>query len=326
MGCPSPERTAPVTGRGEGKSFKKWGLFDGGLPPFGIAAFWLVIGLVNAWYVGWVLFEISLVGPSMSDWDVFSAAAAAVGNQQSPYVVDAFRWSPVAAYLLIPLTSIPFWSWVILHFVAVAALPDRRIAALLLISAPFIQDVSFGNLLTFSFVLAWLAIRGGAIATWAFLSLALLVPRPLYVPIVAWLLWQRPEWRLRFAVLFLIHGALVLATGFAVPWIARLIATDTQIDFAFNLGPSRLIGPVWLIVAIPLATWLTRRGRLGLASLMASPYWLPYYFMFPLLELGARSSCVHQSAARTQTAASRSTYARTQPPDSSSQSASGDPG
>lgn len=34
-----------------------------------------------------------------------------------------------------------------------------------------------------------------------------------------------------------------------------------------------------------LAIALTWRGRLGLASMAASPYWLPYYFLMLLLEL-----------------------------------------
>ena len=41
----------------------------------------------------------------------------------------------------------------------------------------------------------------------------------------------------------------------------------------------------WLLIGVPLATWLTVKGRPGFASLAASPYWLPYYLLFLLLEL-----------------------------------------
>jgi hypothetical protein len=36
---------------------------------------------------------------------------------------------------------------------------------------------------------------------------------------------------------------------------------------------------------VPLAAWLTLRGKLGWASLAISPYLLPYYFQMLGLEL-----------------------------------------
>jgi hypothetical protein len=45
------------------------------------------------------------------------------------------------------------------------------------------------------------------------------------------------------------------------------------------------MGQWWLVVGIPLAAWLTVRGRVGWAALAASPDWLPYYLLMPILEL-----------------------------------------
>ena len=45
-----------------------------------------------------------------------------------------------------------------------------------------------------------------------------------------------------------------------------------------------------MVIGLPLAAWLTWKGRLGLASLAASPYWLPYYLLMLLLELPIRTA------------------------------------
>ena len=113
---------------------------------------------------------------------------------------------------------------------------------------------------------------------------------PAQLPILVWILWQRPDWRIRFAVLLLVHTGGVVATGWGTEWVGRLLTSGDQIDFAFNLGPSRIVGYPWLLIGLPLAAWLTVKGRLGSASLLASPYWLPYYFMFPLMDIGPKAA------------------------------------
>jgi hypothetical protein len=37
-------------------------------------------------------------------------------------------------------------------------------------------------------------------------------------------------------------------------------------------------------IGLTLAAWLTWRGKLGLASLAASPYWLLHYFLILMLD------------------------------------------
>jgi len=52
----------------------------------------------------------------------------------------------------------------------------------------------------------------------------------------------------------------------------------------FNWLPSRFIGMAWVPVGVALAAWLTLRGRLGLASVVISPYLLANYWLMLLLE------------------------------------------
>jgi hypothetical protein len=197
----------------------------------------------------------------------------------------AFRYSPLAAWLFGLLAPMGLTAWRLAHLAALAFLRDWRLIALVLISYPFWFDVETGNLLTFVAVSGVAALRGSRIGTGIYLALFLLVPRPLAVPLAAWLLWQRPEWRIPFAAMFVAQAAVVALLGLAGPWLGALLGSSSEFHADLNLGPTAVIGAWWLIIAIPLAAWLTLRGRLGLASVMASPYWLPYYFLMLLLEL-----------------------------------------
>jgi len=107
------------------------------------------------------------------------------------------------------------------------------------------------------------------------------------IPIVLWLLWQHPRWRLPFLVVFAIHLGLVLLTGLGNEWIGAILLLDPIMQtWIFNVGPSRIIGVWWLVIGIPLAAWSLTRGRVGWAGLLASPYLNPYYLLFALLPNG----------------------------------------
>ena len=113
----------------------------------------------------------------------------------------------------------------------------------------------------------------------------LLIPRPLMIPVAVWLIWKRPEWRLPFATALVVHGVAVLALGWAGDWGTAMLAAGEDVAIPSNVGPSRFIGTIpWLVVGLPLAVWLTWKGRVGLASLAASPYWLPYYLLMLALD------------------------------------------
>lgn len=178
------------------------------------------------------------------------------------------------------------WGWSALHLAVLPLLRDWRLIALVGTSWPFWTDIHAGNGVTFVFVAAALALASSRAGTWATSALALLIPRPLIVPLILWILWKRPEWRGRFAALFVIHAALVLATGWGNEWLTVLIGSSRD-EFAngFNMAPSSIIGPWWTVIGVPLAAWLTWKGRVGLSGLALAPYWFSYYLLFGFLDL-----------------------------------------
>ena len=226
------------------------------------------------------------------DWHYFQFVADAAARGQDVYGVlqpDStlpwLRWSPIAAYLMIPVFAAGIWVWRAVDVATVFALRDWKMIAITLTCLPFWLDLRLGNIVTICFVAAALAVRGGKIATPLYLGLCLLVPRPLMAPVAVWLLWKRPEWRIPFLVAALAEIAAVAAMGYLPDWWHVLTSSTGEIGNSVNLAPSRLIGEAWMLAGLPLAAWLTWRGRLGLASLAASPYWLPYYLLFGLLEM-----------------------------------------
>lgn len=222
------------------------------------------------------------------DWDNYLEAArrypiGTVYDWHEPYF---YRYAPQLAWLFGALPSVGLLAWRAAHFVALALLPSRRLGVLLLVSYPFWFDVNTGNLMIFVLLAAAWAYRGNAIATGIYLALCLLVPRPIMLPLLAWILWQRPAWRLPFLGIAVVVVLTALPTGYLWSWIGSLAQLGPdEIANDFNLSPSRFIGLAWLVVGVPLAAWLTLRRRLGWASLAISPYLLPYYLQMLGLEL-----------------------------------------
>ena len=203
-----------------------------------------------------------------------------------------FRWSPLAAYLLLPVVAMGVWAWRAVHLVVLLALRDWRLILITLLFWPFWADVEQGSVLTLGFVAAAVALRGSRIGGALYLGMCLLIPRPLMAPVAAWLLWRNPGWRVPFAAAALAQVAVLAAMGRLVPWVRVLAGSGSEMLSRANMGPSVLLGWWWLAIGIPLAASLAYRGRLGLASLAASPYWLLYYPVFLLLEF------IRPSAAR----------------------------
>ena len=222
------------------------------------------------------------------DWDNYLEAArrfplGTLYDWQEPYY---FRYAPQLAPLFGLLGSVGLLLWRAAHFAALAAMPSRRLALVLLVSYPFWFDVVTGNLIVFIVLAAAWALRGNGLATGIYLALCILVPRPLMVPLLAWILWQRPRWRLPFAGMVAAGLLTALPTGYLAVWIGSLLQSSArEIANDFNLSPSRWVGLAWLIIGLPLAAWLTVRRRIGWASLAISPYLLPYYLQMLGLEL-----------------------------------------
>lgn len=220
------------------------------------------------------------------DWEVIKHGAELILGGDSPYGDPKYRWSPVAAWMSVPLFAIPYWGWVLLHVAAILGLRDWRASAIALISWPFWQDAGVGNVIAFVVLAGWWALRGNRFAALIYLGLCILMPRPLMLPVAAWLLWTNPWTRWPAVAMFVGHAVLVALSGYGFEWFG-VLANTARVDMVnpYAIGPAKLIGTVWFVIGIPLALLLTRLGRLGLAGLAASPYWLPYYLLFLLLEL-----------------------------------------
>ena len=273
------------------------------LPPLPLAALGLALVLANVWFTAWTIAEL-IAYPTPVDWVLFTTAADRIRSGMDPYGFDvaheSFRWSPVAAWLFVPISALGPLLWRVLHVAALLALP-RRVAFIALVSWPFWFDFATGNVMTFLFVLAFLALRGSRWAAIGIIVLTILVPRPLMLPLAAWLLW-RQRWLWPWAIgLFVAHAGALLVVGWTDAWVARLLETGgSQIGIPFDVGPARFIGTLWIPIGAGLAVVLLLLRRVGWACLVVSPYWLPYYLFMPLLELGRTNDGIDPYRSRSQ--------------------------
>jgi hypothetical protein len=220
------------------------------------------------------------------DWNAIKHGSELIVAGHSPYQEFLYRWSPFAAWLMVPVVLLPYWAWVVLHLGALLALSNPLLIVAGLISWPFWQDAGLGNVIVFVLLAAYWALRGNRLAIGVYLAMCVLMPRPLMLPVLVWLLWKRPATRPWFAAIALAGMGGALATGYGVQWFRVLLErSSSDIANPYQIGPSVLIGIAWLPIGAVLAAYLTWKGRLGLASLAASPYWLPYYLLMLLLDV-----------------------------------------
>jgi hypothetical protein len=221
-------------------------------------------------------------GGENGDW--FGMANLTLDDPYGRY--EGFRWSPPAAWLwVLVVQPIGLLAWRLLHLVALALTRDRVVIIAGLLSWAFWQDFANGNIVTFVLLAAWWAIRGNTFATVGYLALCALVPRPLMLPVLAWLLWTRPATRIWFAAIAVGVIGLSAISGQLDEWVTRLVATSNELASPWNIGPSAILGPVWIPIGVALAVLLARRGWLGLASLAITPYVFAYYLLIVLLDV-----------------------------------------
>ena len=282
------DRVIPRTWVGVDNPPTVWGRT---LPPIHIAGLVLAGVLANAWALTWTMIEEWVVGPAQgtaaagADWLVLGRVGDLWAAGANPYAEELFRWNPLMAPVVWALTgAVPFALWTALHVVALFLLP-RRVAVIALLTWPFWFDLSVGNMLVFVFVTAWWAYHGNKVGGVVFMALAVLMPRPLMLPLLVWMLWRQPWSRLPFLVIAGVIGTLTLLTGYADDFAERLLASGSEADYVLNLAPSRWIGPLWFPVALGLGAWLTWKGRIGWAAVAIQPYLIPNYLLMALLEL-----------------------------------------
>lgn len=250
------------------------------------ASGWLfVYGALNAPFIAVAVLHNVAAPP---DWLIWAALDPA-----NPYAVGRFRWSPVAAWIMAGVVLLGPLLWAVLHFVVLLLLRDMRLVVMILLSFGFWTDVMAGNAFIFFLIAAMMAMRGSSTAALLFCAMSVMVPRPVQLPVMLWLFWQRPKLRLPFLAVFAAHLALVLVIGGGEEWLARLATTssyETSLPWPINWAPSLFIGPAWLAIGVPVGAWLLWKGRPGWAGLAWSPYWLPYYLMMPLVPHSERKT------------------------------------
>lgn len=250
----------------------------------------LVLAVLNAVLLPRSIQVLIEGGPAV-DWLQFVEGGRRVfgGDLYETSETYGFRYSPLVAYVFVAVGEIGTVAWRLLHVAGALALPTWPMRLVTFAAWPFWYDVETGNVMIFVLLAAAWALRGNALGLVGFLVLALWFPRPLMLPVLAFILWRQPVWRLPAAAI--VVGMLVgtLLTGWAAEWAALLTTLDHEVASPNNLGPTRFLGAWWLLVGVPTAAWLTWQGRLGWASLAVSyPYVLPYYLVMLVLEIPDR--------------------------------------
>lgn len=262
------------------------------LPPLPVAAAVLALVIANVYYATWSIIE-GLTFGGQTDWRAHTDAGLRILAGVNPYTEThgyfGLRWSPLISYGFGLIAWLPFWVWAVVHVAAATAFGNWRVSVLVLVSWPFILETIDGGIMIFVALAGWWAYRGSRAGTVAFFAFALLVPRPLMLPLLAWILWRRRDTRLLFAGMFLVHLVAVVATGWGDEWMARLLESGVgPIIDPVNIGPSRFIGSIWFPIGLAIAAVLTWMRRIGWASLAASPYVLPPYLLMLVLEVPGR--------------------------------------
>jgi hypothetical protein len=238
------------------------------------------VGLIGMVYRTWPIYERS------PDWRLWNALpdALAAGHLYVTATEAPFIWSPVAAWFMQLVPSI-YWPWLLAHVAVVFLLRDWRLIVLVFLSWGFWSSTASGAPFAFVFVAGALGLRGSRPAALIYIALCLLMPRPVQLPLMLWLLWKQPEVRWPAIIVFATHAIVVWSTGYADDWIGALVSRAQDGGVTGDFGPTALIGAWWLVIGLPLGAWLFRRGYVGLAGLAISPYWLPEYLMLALLDI-----------------------------------------
>jgi hypothetical protein len=228
-----------------------------------------------AFLVAWAAFGVARHDYGPFDYPIFAEATTRLTDGRlydwsTPGYI--YPYSPVFAWLMVPFAWLGQWIWQALHLITVAFIPSWPIRLLVLLSAAFWMDAWEGNVGVFFMVAGYWAIRDSRPGSWSFMALCLMIPKPIYLPALVWILWRKPENRRPFLYLFAVHAVAVLATGYAFDWLVALPGSSHDIDGPFNFMPSRFIGWWWWPIGLALSAWLVTKDHPGWAGVTSALY------------------------------------------------------
>lgn len=257
---------------------------------------WLRIALVAAatavlmanllFLAGYALWVVAHAGGPF-DYPIFAEASTRLFDG-TLYQWDThgyiYPYSPVFAWVFVPFAYLGLWIWQGLHFLMLLLIPSWPARLLVLVSVPFWMDAWEGNVGIFFLVAGYWAVRGNRIGTFVFMALCLMIPKPIYLPVLVWMLWREPRNRLPFVYLLVGHSILALATGYAFDWLAALPGASHDMATVFNFMPSRIIGWWWWPIGLAISAWLVYRDHPGWASVTSALYGAFHIMWAPLFE------------------------------------------
>lgn len=214
---------------------------------------------------------------TMGDWAVWGWV-----NIEDPYSFEWVRWSPPAVWAMTELEpwALPFI--IAANFASLLALPPR-VALIALLAWPFWAAAMGVSFIPIIVAAGWRALDGSRTGALVYLAFAVLIPRPLMLPVLIVLLYRHSWVRWAFVAMALGVAAYALAVGQLDDWVVRLL--EVPAAQPYNVSPSQLIGRWWVPIGVALAALLAWRGWYGLASLAISPYLFSSYLLFGLLDL-----------------------------------------
>jgi hypothetical protein len=221
------------------------------------------------------------------DFTVLTTAGARIAAGLDPYANvhgALFRWHPLAAWFFYLIGFVGPWAWRAAQLASLALLRDWRLVVLALLSWPLWDAMFAANATLLVVMVGFAALSGSRREAITYLAMCALIPRPWMVPAALWLIWKRPELRWPAVVIAALSLGSALAMGWADEWLGVLLTTGTELANPNNLSPTRIFGPAWLLVGLPLGAWLTWRGRVGLAGLAIAPYAFAHYYLALLWE------------------------------------------
>ena len=208
-----------------------------------------------------------------------------------PPIGALFRYSPVFAAGMAPLSGLPFpmvalgWRLVELALLGLSVRGLGWLGVAIVVNPLVMLDLSVANVGTLFLAAMIMVVRWPSARTvTAYAILVLLIPKPTLLPVLAWGLWRvRASWLPVAGV-----GVAGLAMVLLVPDFGHAILSGDRI---FGMLQNLAFLPGWLVAilmasSVVLTVASVRRPRLlGPASVLASPYYFSYSLVPLLLAL-----------------------------------------